>query len=110
MWKETKTSLKPLPHPWIAAEWEDNMKKWPQIMYGDSFNNFVLSLGMDGLAIRNYKSTEGYRYLHSGKVGRVLLHQEQDHIFLKASVQRIFALVLVKAGGAVEITYFFATN
>ncbi|KAL7870833.1 hypothetical protein SRHO_G00083300 [Serrasalmus rhombeus] len=33
-------------------------------------------LGINGLAMKNYKSTEAFQYLHSGKVVRVLLHKE----------------------------------
>ena len=62
------------------------MKKWPEVTYGDIFNYFVLSEEVDGAAMKNYKSTEAYQYLHSGKVGRVLLHREGDFVFLKANV------------------------
>lgn len=74
------------PHPSSLLTWVDDMKKWPEVTYGDIFNYFVLSEGVDGAAMRNYKSTEAYQYLHSGKVGRVLLHSEGDLVFLKANV------------------------
>ena len=69
-----------------------------------------MSLGVDGATMKNYKSTEAYQYLHSGKVGRVLLHQiKEDLIFLKADVQPSqssspvhSAWVLVTNLGAVE--------
>ena len=45
-----------------SNEWVDDMRRWPQVSYGDIFNNLVLSMGVDGAAINykknNYKSTE----------------------------------------------------
>ncbi|XP_015260755.1 PREDICTED: uncharacterized protein LOC107105150, partial [Cyprinodon variegatus] len=76
-----------VPHPQTILEWEDDMKKWPHITYEDIFNYVVLSLGADGSTMRNYKSTEAYQYLHSGKVGKVLISNNiNDLIFLKADV------------------------
>ncbi len=63
-----------VPHAQTLTDWEDNMKKWPEIRYEDIFNYFVLSLGVDGSTMRNYKSTEAYQYVHGGKVGQVLLY------------------------------------
>jgi hypothetical protein len=38
--------------------------------------------------MRSYKSTDAYQYLHSGKVGWVFIHFEDDNlVFLKADVQ-----------------------
>lgn len=51
-----------------TSGWQDDMRKWPEITYRDIFNYFVLSLGVDGATMKNYKSTEAYQYLHSGKV------------------------------------------
>lgn len=115
-WEETIHTLKSsggicLPHPRDVSEWGDDMKQWPQITYGDIFNYFVLSLGVDGSAMRNFKSTEAYQYLHSGKVGRVLVHLEEEYVFLKASVSPSqastsshLAWVLATSNGAVETT------
>ncbi len=75
-----------LSHPSSLLTWVDNMK-WPEVIYGDIFNYFVLSGGVDGAATKNYKITEAYQYLHCGKVDRVLLHSEGDFVFLKANVQ-----------------------
>lgn len=36
--------------------------------------------------MKNYKSTEAYQYLHSGKVGHVLSHRDWKFTFLKADV------------------------
>ena len=74
-WEETLGELRhpngaTLPHPTIIKNWTDDMKRWPEITYGDIFNHFVLVLGVDGSAMKSYKSTEAYQYLHSGKVGR----------------------------------------
>ncbi len=51
------------------------------------------------------------QYLHSGKVGHVLIHEEDKYIFLKANVNPSqascpahSALVMVTAQGAVEMT------
>ncbi len=85
------------------------MRKWPEFMYDDIFSFFVLSHGVDGATMKNCKSTEAYQYLHSGKVGHVLLHQVKDLVFLKADVQPSrssspvhLAWVLVTSLGAVE--------
>lgn len=92
-WEHFQKSLhnrngRSVPHPQTIHEWEDDMKKWPHITYEDIFNYFVLSLGADGSTMRNYKSTEAYQYLHSGKVGKVLINNNiDDLIFMKADVQ-----------------------
>ncbi len=44
-------------HPSSLLTWVDDMKKWPEVTYGDIFNYFVLS-GVDGAAMKNYKITE----------------------------------------------------
>lgn len=115
-WEQTATHIRrydglKFPHPSIMSPWVDDMRKWPEMSYGDIFNYFVLSLGVDGAAMKNYKSTEAYQYLHSGKVGRVLLHTEGEFVFLKADVNPSqtssashSAWVLVSASGAVETT------
>ncbi len=62
------------------------MRKWPEIAYRDIFNYFVLSFGIDGATMKNYKSTEAYQYLHSSKVGSILPHQANKLVFLKADI------------------------
>ncbi len=79
--------LAPHPHLTTLTDWEDDMKKWPEITYEDIFNYFVLSLSVDGSTMRNYKSTEAYQYLHNGKVGKVLLYNFEDLVFKVADVQ-----------------------
>lgn len=95
----------------ITSGWVNDMKMSPGIEYGDVFYYFVLSQGVDGLAMRNYKATEAYQYLHSFKVGRVLLRTEGEFIYLKADVnpsqascQNHSAWVLVSSSGLVETT------
>jgi hypothetical protein len=63
LWDQTKTNLskpnqmeKSVPHPRIIQEWEDHMKKWPNIASEDIFSYFVSSLGVDGSEVRSYYS------------------------------------------------------
>ncbi|KAL2103352.1 hypothetical protein ACEWY4_000220 [Coilia grayii] len=115
-WVETAECIrgkdgKLLPHPKLITEWVDDMRRWPPVTYGDIFNYLVLSVGIDGFSMRNFKSTEAYQYLHSGKVGRVLLDKQDNLLFLKASVSPSqascpshSAWVLVTTEGVVETT------
>lgn len=63
------------------------MKKWPRITYGSIFSYFVESLASDGEAMDNLKSSEAYQYLHSNKVGRVLVKTVDKYIYLKADIE-----------------------
>lgn len=79
--------------------------------YGDIFNYSVLSMGVDGAAMKNYKSPEAYQYLHGGKVGRVLHCEIEEYVCLKAAVNPSrastpihSAWVLTRTDGAVETT------
>ena len=89
-WAETSDAVRSsggemLLHPSLITEWMDDMRRWPPVMYGDIFNYMVLSVGVDGASMKNFKSTEAYQYLHSRKVGRVLLHKlDAKKLFLKA--------------------------
>ena len=75
-------------HPNVtAAGWLDDMKQWPELQEKDLINYFILSEGVDGNEIQNWKSTEAYNYLHSGKIGIVLCRKEGDFTFLKAEVE-----------------------
>ena len=69
--------------------WEDDMKKWPKITYSSIFSYFLNSAASDREAMNNLKSSEAYQYLHSNKVGRVLLKEIVGHnlIYLKADVE-----------------------
>ncbi len=95
-----------LSHPSSLLTWVDDMKKWPEVTYGDIFNYFVLSEGVNGVAMTFFKSTEAYQYLHCGKVDRVMLHSEGDCVFFfKANVNPSHsAWVLVSKQGSVETT------
>jgi len=49
---------------------------------------FIDSVGTDGEAMKNLKSSEAYQYLHSNKVGRVLLKEVgHDRMYLKADIE-----------------------
>ncbi len=50
-----------VPHPMkltSATSWIDDMKQWPAVTYIDIINYLVLSEGVDGEELRNYKSTK----------------------------------------------------
>jgi len=55
--------------------WENDMKKWPQITFTSIFCYFIDSIGTDGEAMNNLQRSEAYQYLHSKKVGHVLLKE-----------------------------------
>jgi len=79
-----------VPHPTkltSATSWIDDMSQWPAVTYVDIINYLVLSEGVDGEELRNYKSTKAYNYLHSNKIGRILSHNHQQFTFLKAEVE-----------------------
>ena len=42
--------------------WTDDMRIWPNVMYGDVFNYLILSQAVDGEAMKNYKSLESYNH------------------------------------------------
>ena len=50
-------------------------------------NYLVFSEGVDSGELRSYKSTDAYNYLHSIKVGKVLLKKHSKFTFLKAAVE-----------------------
>ncbi len=76
-----------VPHLLLLTEWVDDMKQWLDVSYIYIVNYLVFSEGVDGKVLRNYKSTEAYNYLHSNKIGKVLLKKHGDFIFLKAAVE-----------------------
>ncbi len=79
-----------VPHPMkltSPTSWIDDMKQWPEVTYIDIINYLVLSEGVDGEELRNYKSTKAYSYLHSNKIGRILFHKHQQFTLLKAEVE-----------------------
>ncbi len=102
-----------VPHPMkltSATSWIDDMKQWPAVTYIDIINYLVLSEGVDGEELRNYKSTKAYSYLHSNKIGRILFHKHQQFTLLKAEVEpsqsinkpNHIAWVMLQNNGVVE--------
>ena len=75
--------------PTAIDDWEDDMTKWPRITYSSIFKYFVESMACDGQAMENLKTSEAYQYLHSDKVGTVLVRQIEEHdlVYLKADVE-----------------------
>ena len=73
-------------------------------------NFLIFSEGVDGGELRSYKSTEAYNYLHSNKIGKVLLKKHSKFIFLKAAVApsqsvnqaKHTAWIMLKESGVVE--------
>ena len=116
MWEHQLSDLKrdnlTIPLPSHIEGWEDDMKKWPKITYSCIFSYFVNSVATDGEAMNNIKSSEAYQYLHSNKVGPVLLKEVVGHnlIYLKADVEPSQSLkvphhrawVLVSASGEIQ--------
>ena len=52
--------------------------------YKNIFNYLVLSVGVDGEAMENFKSLESYQYFHAFKVGAVMFNEPaSDMCFLK---------------------------
>lgn len=100
-----------IPLPSTIEGWEDDLKKWPQITYTSIFSYIIDSVAMDGEAMNNLKSSEAYQYLHSNKVGRVLLKEVGHYlVYLKAhtepsqslKVQHHQAWVLVSTSGEIQ--------
>ena len=74
--------------PSAIDNWEDDMSKWPRITYSSIFQYFHESMACDGSAMQNLKSSEAYQYLHSNKVGTVLVKElDHDLVYLKADVE-----------------------
>ena len=80
-----------VPHPSTFTEWVANMKLWPDVSYVDILNYFVLSEGVDGETLRNYKSTEASNYLHSNGRSEKLCVENTKTLFssrLRSSIVR----------------------
>ena len=100
-----------MPDGQSSPGWEDDLKKWPQITYTSIFSYFINSVATDGEAMNNLKSSESYQYLHSNKVGRVLI-KEVGHnlVYLKADIEPSQSLkvphhrswVLVSSAGEIQ--------
>lgn len=92
MWEHGPSYLKRedviIPLPSTLVNWEDDMKKWPRITYGEIFRYFIQSVAVDGEAMNNLKSSEAYQYLHSNKIGPVFVKEVgNDMVYLKADVE-----------------------
>lgn len=62
-----------LPTPTNISTWSDDMKLWPPVDYRDIVNYLVLSQGVDGEEMRNFKSMESYQYFHAQKVSKFVV-------------------------------------
>ena len=79
--------------------------------YKNICNYLVLSVGVDGEAMENFKSLESYQYFHAFKVGAVMFNEPaSDMCVLKGGVTpsqavkatKHTAWVLVTSAGMVE--------
>ena len=70
------------------TEWIDDMRSWPNLMYGDIYNYLITSEAVDGEEMKNFKSLQSYNYFQSGNVDRNLHFVAPDNnIVLKANVR-----------------------
>ena len=69
-----------------------------------TFNYLIFSEGVDGGELRSYKSTEAYNYLHSNKIGKVLLKKAAVTLVSSHSVSqaKYTAWIMLKESGVVE--------
>ena len=108
--KSHEDSSVTVPHLSVLTEWVDDMKQWPNVSYINIVNYLVFSEGVDGGDLRSYKSTEAYSYLHSNKIGKVLLKKHSKFICLKAAVKpshcvsqaKHTAWIILKESGVVQ--------
>ena len=71
-----------------SSAWIDDTKRWPPMDYKNIFNYLVLSEGVDGESMENYKSMDSYVHFESGKVGTVLVYEAAPgFLYLKAEVR-----------------------
>ncbi|XP_076103709.1 uncharacterized protein LOC143072585 [Mytilus galloprovincialis] len=69
-------------------DWNDDMRSWPNLMYGDIYNYLIRSKAVDGETMKNFKSLQSYNYFQSGNVDKILHFNATDNkIFMKASVR-----------------------
>jgi hypothetical protein len=72
-----------------SANWIDDMRVWPPILYGDIWNFLVMSEAVDGAAMKNFKGLESYQYFQSRHVGIVWCcrpEKEGKCVYLKTDV------------------------
>ena len=63
------------------------MTKWPNVTCASLLLYLTDSTAVDGNRTEALKSALAYQYLHSEKVGRVLIHKHDNFVYLKASVE-----------------------
>ncbi|VDI39311.1 Hypothetical predicted protein [Mytilus galloprovincialis] len=49
--------------------WIDDMRVWPNMMYGEIYNFLVESKAVDGQQMENFNSLQSFNYFQSGNVG-----------------------------------------
>ncbi|VDI50461.1 Hypothetical predicted protein [Mytilus galloprovincialis] len=69
-------------------DWNDDMRSWPNLMYGDIYNYLIRSKAVNGETMKNFKRLQSYNYFQSGNVDKILHFNATDNkIFMKASVR-----------------------
>ncbi|CAC5404840.1 unnamed protein product [Mytilus coruscus] len=58
--------------------WIDDMRVWPNMMYGDIYNFLVESKAVDGQQMKNLNSLQSFNYFHSGNIGITTHHIYDD--------------------------------
>ena len=82
-----------LPDPYHLGsdEWTEDIRKWPNVQYGDVYNYLVNTPGVyTKEALKCYKSLDGYNFFISGHVQTVFYHPVSDDspvCLLKANVR-----------------------
>lgn len=83
----TSNNSKPPDVDKITA-WVDDMRCWPNVMYGDIYNYLISSKTVDGQEMKNFKSLQSYNFFQSGNVGQIVQHTyDNKEIMLKTDVR-----------------------
>ncbi|XP_033759579.1 uncharacterized protein LOC117341823 [Pecten maximus] len=71
-----------------VSDWRDDMREWPEVLYGDIYNYLVKNRAVDESEMQNFKSFDSFNYFKSGSVGKSL-HAivDDDLVLLKAEVR-----------------------
>ena len=79
----TKDGLS-IPHPSTipTSTWEDNVLGWPEVVCEKILKYFLDSVAVDGDAMQNLKAAAAFDYLHSNKIGSVLMHKHDRFVLL----------------------------
>ena len=64
----------------------DDMKKWPNIGDMDIFSYLIDRRACDLREMKAYKSTAAYNYFLSECVGKVMIANYQENVYIKAQV------------------------